>query len=50
MLGATTMEYSDYDLLILFRDRRSMWRRWDSLFKIAGEMEMNLHLIPKASA
>lgn len=41
-------EYSDYDLLILFRDRRSMWRRWDSLFKITGELEMDLHLVPKA--
>jgi hypothetical protein len=25
-----------------------MWRRWDELFKVGGEFDMNLHLIPKA--
>ena len=40
-------EYSDYDLLVLFADRASMWRSWDELFQAVGALKMNLHVIPE---
>jgi len=40
-------EFSDYDLLVLFEDRASMWRNWDELFQAVGSLKMNLHMIPE---
>lgn len=40
-------EYSDYDLLILFEDKTSMWQSWDELFQAADDLKMNLHMIPE---
>jgi predicted nucleotidyltransferase len=40
-------EYSDYDLLVLFEDKVSMWRSWDELFRVVGGLRLNLHLIPE---
>jgi predicted nucleotidyltransferase len=40
-------EYSDYDLLVLFEDKRSMWQSWDELFRAVGTLRLNLHLIPE---
>lgn len=40
-------EYSDYDLLVLFEDKSSMWRSWDDLFRAVGDFKMNLHVIPE---
>ena len=40
-------EFSDYDLLILFEDKRSMWENWDKLFQVIGDLRMNLHAIPE---
>lgn len=40
-------EYSDYDLLVLFEDKASMWRSWDELFRAVGNLKMNLHAIPE---
>jgi len=40
-------EYSDYDLLILFEDRDLMWQNWDDLFKVVGDLNLNLHVIPE---
>lgn len=40
-------ERSDYDLLIVFKDKKSMWKRWDELFKIVGDAKANIHAIPK---
>ena len=40
-------EYSDYDLLVVFEDKVSMWRSWDDLFKAVSSFEMNLHVIPE---
>jgi predicted nucleotidyltransferase len=40
-------EYSDYDILVLFRDRESMWRGWDELFQRVGALRLLIHLIPK---
>lgn len=41
-------EYSDYDLLVIFRDRESMWNRWDELFQKVGGLGLLVHLIPKS--
>jgi predicted nucleotidyltransferase len=41
-------EYSDYDLLVVFRDREGMWRRWDKLFQNVGRLGLLVHLIPKS--
>ncbi|MBS7656225.1 nucleotidyltransferase domain-containing protein [Candidatus Bathyarchaeota archaeon] len=41
-------EYSDYDLLIIFKDKSSMWKSWDNLFKDVSSLKMNLHIIPKS--
>jgi|YelNatPaOPRAMG01_1025707.scaffolds.fasta_scaffold107943_2 predicted nucleotidyltransferase len=41
-------EYSDYDLLVVFRDKESMWRRWDELFQRVGGLSLLVHLIPKS--
>jgi len=41
-------EYSDYDLLVVFENRASMWRDWDELFQAVGNLKMNLHVIPEA--
>lgn len=41
-------EYSDYDLLVVFKDRESMWRRWDELFQKVGRLNLLVHLIPKS--
>ncbi|MEM3382110.1 MAG: nucleotidyltransferase domain-containing protein [Candidatus Bathyarchaeia archaeon] len=38
-------EYSDYDLLVIFEDKISMWRCWDDLFQSIGSLKMNLHII-----
>lgn len=40
-------EYSDYDLLVLFEDKSSMWRSWDELFQAVGNLRMDLHVIPE---
>ena len=40
-------EYSDYDLLVLFADRTSMWQNWDELFQAVGGLKMNLHVVPE---
>jgi len=40
--------YSDYDLLVLFEDKPSMWRNWDELFRAVGGLKINLHAIPEA--
>lgn len=39
--------YSDYDLLIVFKDKKSMWKRWDELFRIVGDARANIQAIPK---
>ena len=41
-------EYSDYDILVIFKDKKSMWRRWDDLFKSVGKLGLLIHLIPKS--
>ena len=40
-------EYSDYDLLVIFEDKPSMWQCWDDLFMAVGSLGMNLHVIPE---
>lgn len=40
-------EYSDIDILVIFRDRDAMWRDWDELFEKIGELRLLIHLIPK---
>ncbi len=40
-------EYSDYDLLILFENKALMWQTWDELFRVIGDLKMNLHAIPE---
>jgi len=40
-------EYSDYDLLVLFRDEKSLWSQWNTLFEQVGELRLLIHLIPK---
>ena len=40
-------EYSDYDLLVLFEDKTLMWRSWDELFQVVGDLKLNLHVIPE---
>ncbi|MCS7137946.1 MAG: nucleotidyltransferase domain-containing protein [Candidatus Caldarchaeum sp.] len=40
-------EFSDYDLLVLFRDEECMWRGWDTLFQRVGELRLPVHVIPK---
>ncbi|MBO3754457.1 MAG: nucleotidyltransferase domain-containing protein [Candidatus Brockarchaeota archaeon] len=41
-------EYSDLDLLVVFSDKESMWRRWDELFQKVGGLNLLVHLIPKS--
>lgn len=41
-------ELSDYDILILFEDKESLWRGWDELFKRVGALRLHVHAIPKA--
>jgi len=40
-------EYSDYDLLVLFENKASMWQSWDELFQAVGDLKLNLHMIPE---
>jgi predicted nucleotidyltransferase len=40
-------EYSDYDLLVLFEDKASMWKKWDELFQSISSLRMSLHVIPE---
>ncbi|MEM2901888.1 MAG: nucleotidyltransferase domain-containing protein [Candidatus Bathyarchaeia archaeon] len=40
-------EYSDYDLLVLFEEKSSMWKSWDDLFKATSSLDMRLHVIPE---
>lgn len=40
-------EYSDYDLLVVFDSKASMWQSWDELFQAVGNLGMNLHAIPE---
>ncbi|HYR04375.1 MAG TPA: nucleotidyltransferase domain-containing protein [Nitrososphaerales archaeon] len=40
-------EYSDYDLLVLFKDRASMRDGWDAVFAATGPMNLNIHAIPE---
>ena len=40
-------EFSDYDLLVLFENKRAMWESWDGLFQVVGNLKMNLHAIPE---
>ena len=39
-------EYSDYDLLVIFKDKESMWSRWNELFRRVGRLNLLIHLIP----
>ncbi len=41
-------EYSDYDILVIFKDKGSMWSRWDDLFKAVGKLKLLIHMIPKS--
>ncbi|MCX8188228.1 MAG: nucleotidyltransferase domain-containing protein [Nitrososphaeria archaeon] len=41
-------EYSDYDILVIFKDRESMWRNWDELFRRVGKLNLLVHCIPKS--
>ncbi|MBS7648028.1 MAG: nucleotidyltransferase domain-containing protein [Candidatus Bathyarchaeia archaeon] len=41
-------EYSDHDLLIVFKDKSSMWKSWDNLFEVVSSLRMNLHVIPES--
>jgi predicted nucleotidyltransferase len=40
-------ETSDYDLLVLFENKASMWQNWDKLFQSITSLKMNLHAIPE---
>jgi len=40
-------EYSDYDLLVIFEDKASMWNSWKDLFRDVGNLKLNLHVIPE---
>lgn len=40
-------EYSDYDLLVIFEDKSSMWRSWSPLFRAVSNLGMNLHVVPE---
>ncbi len=40
-------EHSDYDLLVIFEDKPSMWRSWNALFQAVSGFEMILHIIPE---
>jgi predicted nucleotidyltransferase len=40
-------EYSDYDVLILFKDRASLRREWDSVFTETASMNLNVHAVPE---
>ena len=40
-------EFSDYDILVLFKEKSEMWRNWDEVFQEAGSLKMNLHAIPE---
>ena len=40
-------EYSDYDLLVLFRDENSLWSQWNTLYEQVGELKLLVHVIPK---
>jgi len=40
-------EYSDYDLLVLFKDEKSLWTQWDRLYEQVGELRLLVHVIPK---
>jgi len=40
-------EYSDYDLLVIFEDKTSMWDSWKELFRAVGNFRMNIHVIPE---
>lgn len=40
-------KYSDYDLLVLFENKTSMWQSWDELFQTVGDLKLNLHVIPE---
>lgn len=40
-------EYSDYDVLILFKDSASMRSGWDAVFSATGPMNLNIHAIPE---
>jgi predicted nucleotidyltransferase len=39
--------YSDYDLLVIFEDKASMWQNWNELFLTVGNLRMHLHVIPQ---
>ena len=40
-------EYSDYDLLVIFEDKPSMWQCWDDLFMTTSTLGKNYHVIPE---
>ena len=40
-------ELSDYDLLILFEDKKALWKNWDRLFQEIGKLNLNVHAIPQ---
>lgn len=40
-------EYSDYDVLIVLKDRESLNREWDALFSRIGDMKLDIHAIPE---
>jgi len=41
-------EFSDYDLLVVFKDKMVMWKNWDPLFEAVGGLRLNLHVVPEA--
>jgi len=40
-------EYSDYDLLLLFKGRASLMDGWDSVFRATGPLNLNIQAIPE---
>jgi predicted nucleotidyltransferase len=41
-------EYSDYDLLVVFRSKEEMWGGWEELFQKVGGLRLPAHVIPKS--
>ena len=41
-------EYSDYDLVVIFKDRESMLKDWRSLYEKIGRLKIFVQAIPKS--
>ena len=39
-------ESSDYDILVIFKDKEAMWSNWDRLFEEVGRLRLLMQLIP----